>query len=93
LNPVFLISFSGSEPWPSNCSLRFVNGDRLQDRDEIYVGSLAPSEQANISVDITSPAVSKIIRSQWRLFTSAGVPFGGKISPIKNKDITYYDFI
>jgi hypothetical protein len=72
----------GSERWPSNCSLRFVNGDRLQDRDEIYVGSLAPGEQTNISVDITSPAVSKIIRSQWRLFTSAGVPFGGKISKI-----------
>ncbi|CAF0947835.1 unnamed protein product [Rotaria sordida] len=70
---------SGNEPWPSNCSLRFVNGDRLQDRDEIYVGSLAPAEQANISVDITSPAVSKIIRSQWRLFTSAGVPFGDPI--------------
>jgi hypothetical protein len=70
---------SGHEPWPSNCSLRFVNGDRLQDRDEIYVGSLAPNEQSNISVDITSPAVSKIIKSQWRLFTSAGVPFGDPI--------------
>jgi hypothetical protein len=71
---------SGNEPWPSNCSLRFVNGDRLQDRDEIYVGSLAPNEQINISVDITSPAISKIIKSQWRLFTSAGAPFGGKYS-------------
>ncbi|UJR37100.1 hypothetical protein I4U23_029804 [Adineta vaga] len=70
---------SGSEPWPNNCSLRFVNGDRLQDRDETYVGSLAPGEQANISVDITSPTMSKIIRSQWRLFTSAGVPFGDPI--------------
>jgi len=70
---------SGAEPWPNNCSLRFVNGDRLQDRDEIYVGSLAPGEQTNISVDITSPSISKIIRSQWRLFTSAGVPFGDPI--------------
>ncbi|CAF0951321.1 unnamed protein product [Adineta ricciae] len=70
---------SGSEPWPTNCSLRFVNGDRLQDRDEIYVGSLAPGEQTNISVDITSPFTPKIIRSQWRLFTSAGVPFGDPI--------------
>ncbi|CAF0800070.1 unnamed protein product [Adineta steineri] len=70
---------NGSEPWPSNCSLRFVNGDRLQDRDDIYVGTLAPGEQTNISVDITSPTTSKIIRSQWRLFTLAGVPFGDPI--------------
>ncbi len=68
----------GAERWPSNCSLRFVNGDRLQDRDEIYVGSLSPGEQTNISVDITSPTVSRIVRSQWRLFTSTGVPFGGR---------------
>ncbi|CAF3506009.1 unnamed protein product [Rotaria sp. Silwood1] len=70
---------SGTERWPNNCSLRFVNGDRLQDRDEIYVSSLAPGEQTNISVNITSPNVSRIIRSQWRLFTSAGVPFGDPI--------------
>lgn len=68
----------GQEQWPNNCSLRFVNGDRLQDRDEIYVGSLVPGEQTNISVDIVSPSMSKIIRSQWRLFTPAGVPFGGE---------------
>lgn len=73
------IENSGQEPWPSNCSLRFVNGDRLQDRDEIYVGSLAPCEQTNVSVDITSPAMSKIVRSQWRLFSPAGVPFGGEL--------------
>lgn len=70
---------SGGEQWPNNCSLRFVNGDRLQDRDEIYVSSLIPGEQTNISVDIISPSVSKIIKSQWRLFTPAGVPFGDPI--------------
>jgi len=73
------VANSGAERWPSNCSLRFVNGDRLQDRDEIYVSSLASGEQTNISVDITSPSVPRIIRSQWRLFTSAGVPFGDPI--------------
>ncbi|CAF3935279.1 unnamed protein product [Rotaria sordida] len=70
---------SGNERWPNNCSLRFVNGDRLQDQDEIYVNSLAPGEQTNISVNITSSNVLRIIRSQWRLFTSAGVPFGDPI--------------
>ena len=74
----FLSSPPGQEAWPRNCSLRFVNGDRLQDRDEIYVGSLQPNEQTNISADITSPTIPRIIKSQWRLFTSAGVPFGGK---------------
>ncbi|CAF0909235.1 unnamed protein product [Adineta ricciae] len=70
---------SGTERWPSNCSLRFVNGDRFQERDEVYVSSLAPGEQTNISVHITSPSGSRIIRSQWRLFTAAGVPFGDPI--------------
>lgn len=73
------IENSGNEPWPNNCSLRFVNGDRLQDRDEVYVGSLAPGEQTNVSVNIRSPNISKIIRSQWRLFTPSGVPFGDQI--------------
>ncbi|CAF4329831.1 unnamed protein product [Rotaria socialis] len=71
------IENSGSERWPNSCSLRFVNGDRLQDRDEIYVSALSPGEQTNISVNIASPNASRIIRSQWRLFTPAGVPFGG----------------
>ena len=75
---VICFTRSGAERWPNNCSLRFVNGDRLQDRDEIFVGSLLPGEQTNISVNITSPISPRIIRSQWRLFTSTGVPFGGK---------------
>ena len=70
---------TGQELWPKGCSLRFVNGDRLQDRDEIYVHSLAPGEQTNVSVNIRSPNISKIVRSQWRLFTSNGVPFGGEM--------------
>lgn len=72
------IENSGHERWPNHCSLRFVNGDRLQDRDEVFVRSLLPGEQTNISVDVTSPATPKIIRSQWRLFTPNGAPFGGK---------------
>ena len=67
----------GNEAWPNHCSLRFVNGDRLQDRDEIFVGSLAPHEQRNVSVDLTSPSGTRMVRSQWRLFTPAGLPFGG----------------
>ncbi|UJR09112.1 hypothetical protein I4U23_013359 [Adineta vaga] len=70
---------SGTERWPSGCSLRFVNGDRFHERDEVYVGSLSPGEQTNISAHITSPNGTRIIRSQWRLFTSAGVPFGDPI--------------
>lgn len=78
---------SGQEAWPRNCSLRFVNGDRLQDRDEIYVGSLRPNEQINISAEITSPAIPRIIKSQWRLFTSAGVPFGDPIWLIASVEV------
>jgi len=73
------IENSGMERWPNNCSLRFVNGDRLQDRDEIYINSLESGEQANISVHIISPTIPRIIRSQWRLFTPNGIPFGDPI--------------
>ncbi|CAF0915216.1 unnamed protein product [Didymodactylos carnosus] len=73
------IENSGSEPWPSSCVLKFVNGDRLQERDETYVGSLAPSQQTNVSIDMTSPIGPGMYKSQWRLFTSAGVPFGDPI--------------
>lgn len=72
------IENSGHERWPNNCLLKFINGDRLQTRDEIYVGSLLPGEQTNISVDLISPSTPRIIRSQWRLFTPTGVPFGGR---------------
>lgn len=72
------IENSGHERWPNNCLLKFINGDRLQTRDEIFVGSLLPGEQTNISVNLVSPSTPRIIRSQWRLFTSTGVPFGGR---------------
>lgn len=71
------IENSGNEPWPSSCSLRFVNGDRLQDRDEIFLGCLPPKEHCEISVDLKTPSTGRIIRSQWRLFTPTGIPFGG----------------
>ena len=74
----YMCAFVGAERWPNQCSLRFVNGDRFHDRDEIFVGSLGPGEQTNISVNVTSPISARIIRSQWRLFTSMGAPFGGK---------------
>ncbi|CAF1156708.1 unnamed protein product [Didymodactylos carnosus] len=73
------IENSGSEPWPSSCVLKFVNGDRLQERDETYVGLLAPNQQTNVSIDMTSPVIPGIYKSQWRLFTPAGVPFGDPI--------------
>lgn len=73
------IENSGNEPWPSSCSLRFVNGDRLQDRDEIFLGCLPPKEHCEISVDLKTPSTGRIIRSQWRLFTPTGIPFGDPI--------------
>jgi len=72
------IENSGSESWPS-CALKFVNGDRLQERDEAYVGSLEPGQQMNVSIEMKSPSTTGIYKSQWRLFTSAGIPFGDPI--------------
>jgi len=41
---------------------------------------LKPGEMTDVSVEMTSPSETGIHQGQWRMRTSAGLYFGGKLS-------------
>jgi len=73
------IQNEGDESWPINCTLRFVNGDKLQAPDWVSVSSLGSKEVSNVSVKMQSPAEPGIYQGQWKMFNQAMMPFGDVI--------------
>jgi len=73
------IQNTGDESWPSSCTLRFVNGDKMESPDWVAVGALGAKEVTNISVQMKSPQHPGIYQGQWRMFNQSLVPFGDVI--------------
>lgn len=74
-----LFSVSGEESWPPGCNLRYCCGDNLSNTDRAIVNILEPGQEADISVDMESPATTGVYQSQWRMSTPTGLFFGGKV--------------
>lgn len=75
----WLIQNTGEESWPANCTLRFVNGDKMDSPDWVAVRSLGARDTLNISVRMKSPERPGIYQGQWRMFNQSMVPFGDVI--------------
>lgn len=69
----------GPDQWPIGCNLRHIEGDSLADVDHVDVEALKAGEMTDVSLAMTSPAKQGVYQSRWRLFTGAGLPFGGNI--------------
>lgn len=69
----------GADQWPQGCVLVFSSGLQMAEVGRIDVRSLAPGEQADVSVDMTSPAAPGIYESKWRMSTPSGLFFGDTI--------------
>ncbi|VDN51592.1 unnamed protein product [Dracunculus medinensis] len=70
---------TGAECWPSGCFISFMEGAQLSDVSRLWVASLKPDEEGDISVEMISPADKGIYQSRWQLNTMAGIPFGESI--------------
>lgn len=60
--------------------LNIFIGAQLSDVSRLWVASLKPDEEGDISVEMISPADKGIYQSRWQLNTMAGIPFGGDFS-------------
>ena len=65
--------------WPPGCCLRYLVGERMSSTDCVIVGTLEPGASTDISVQMTSPALTGIYQSQWRMQTATGINFGGTL--------------
>ncbi|KAK2715285.1 protein ILRUN-like [Artemia franciscana] len=70
---------SGTDVWPEDTSLQYINGTQLSEASGVPVGMLVPSEERDISVDMISPSEAGIYTSYWRMTTSGGSYFGDPI--------------
>lgn len=70
------IKNTGAQAWPPGCSLRFLQGYQFGHADRALVGSLEAGEEADVSVEMTSPHETGIYQGQWRMCTALGTFFG-----------------
>jgi len=76
------IRFAGDEPWPADCTLRFVAGEQFGPHCSVSVKALRPGEMSDVSVEMVSPAEPGIHQGQWKMCTVNGLYFGGKCLPV-----------
>ncbi|KAK0397068.1 hypothetical protein QR680_001965 [Steinernema hermaphroditum] len=70
---------SGSEAWPQDCFINFMEGSQLSERSRYSVPSLQAYQMGDVSVEMLSPPAKGIYQSRWQLNTSNGIPFGESI--------------
>nr|CAB3256067.1 uncharacterized protein C6orf106 homolog [Phallusia mammillata] len=70
---------NGDERWPMGCTLRFVNGEKMEAPDWVAVSELQPSDTIDISVRMRSPSVAGLHQGQWRIYNRNMIPFGDTI--------------
>ncbi|XP_052064894.1 protein ILRUN-like [Mytilus californianus] len=66
----------GEDAWPPGCNLRYCCGDNLSNTDRAIVNMLVPGQEADVSVEMESPAATGVFQSQWRMSTPTGLFFG-----------------
>ena len=74
MNNMYIV---GSEQWPSGCTLRYVNGDKMGAPDWVSVEALNCGQTTDVSVKMQSPSNVGIYQGQWKIYTKSMVPFGG----------------
>ncbi len=68
---------TGSCTWNSSYALVFDSGDSMGGpASKSLVGSVAPNQTADISVDLTAPSESGTFKGNWKLRSDGGVLFG-----------------
>jgi len=78
---------SGSEAWPSGCSLRLSSGHNMDaSLSSVTIPPVAAGCSTNLTVQLTSPHENGIYESLWRLATPTGVFFGDPIWSIVTVD-------
>ncbi len=58
---------TGTEPWPEDTTLAYLDGAVLSESEEVEVGEVGVGEDVDISVDMIAPDEDGTYRSNWQL--------------------------
>lgn len=72
----WMIQNTGSCTWDSNYALTFVSGDEMSGATTSISNSVAPGQQAELSVTLTAPTLAGQYKGYWRLANDSGNLFG-----------------
>lgn len=72
----WLVSNSGTCTWDSGFKLVFTSGDAMGGATLVLDKAVAPGAQVELSVPMTAPNKTGLVRGNWRMSTTTGVLFG-----------------
>lgn len=69
----------GTSAWPASTRLAFVGGDRLISGEGVVVGAVEPSEEVDVSMEMTAPSRPGRYIGYFRLVLPDGNRFGQRV--------------
>jgi hypothetical protein len=72
----WLVRNSGTCPWAVGFKFAFTSGDAMAGTTLVMDKAVSPGGQINLSIAMTAPAKTGVVRGNWRMSTLAGVFFG-----------------
>jgi Ig-like domain from next to BRCA1 gene len=72
----WMIQNTGSCTWDANYALTFVSGNEMDGTNTSIGSSVAPGQQAELSVTLTAPTLTGQYTGNWRLANDSGNLFG-----------------
>ena len=72
----WMIQNTGSCTWDANYALTFVSGNEMDGTNTSIGSSVAPGQQAELSVTLTAPTLTGQYTGYWRLANDSGNLFG-----------------
>ena len=73
---------AGESNWPADTTLIFAQGEQMTDLGTIDVGEVAPGDEIDISVEMTTPDQDGVFKSQWALQAAGEQIAGGLVYTI-----------
>ena len=73
---------TGSCTWDANYTLTFVSGAQMGGTNASIGASVAPSQQADVSVTLTAPTTAGSYTGWWRLANASGEVFGETVDVV-----------
>jgi hypothetical protein len=73
---------TGTCTWDTNYQLIFITGQQMGGKATKLTNSVAPYQQAQVSVSLTAPSVVGNYTGYWRLADGQGNSFGGSVTVV-----------
>jgi hypothetical protein len=73
---------TGTCTWDTSFKLVFVSGDQMGGASTKLTASVAPSQQAQVSVSLTAPTTAGTYKGYWRLADGQGTGFGESVTVV-----------